>query len=326
MHVNAYLTTKRGRLERILERIIKSYPISTKHNPYYGGAFNGNDCMRILENIISLFNQLWTAVLHGEFSQEEKRRVLDIIRKHRPIWIAFYKVAPLIRSSRKLSALEQDQLIANIDLFAQEYKNRSTENITIKMHWLVCHSKDLLFRYGTLGLFSEDSLESTHTMVNSICRVFASPDGERQHLSVIRAIFVKSERLLIKLADELVDEAKKVNEEKDKKLQRRQGKQRRTLSPGTVGIDEVSELILGAMTLLRDWNINIDNVEARDDAELDSSDVLDRPPKFHKTYCEHFSTDLEHDVIVPPWLQQLHNIVCHVHTEDKLTRKKDTSL
>jgi hypothetical protein len=96
MHVNAYLKTKRGRLERILERIIKSYPISAKQNPYYGGAFNGNNCMRILENTISLFNQLWTAVLHGEFNQEEKRRVLGIIRKHRPIWIAFSKVAPLI--------------------------------------------------------------------------------------------------------------------------------------------------------------------------------------------------------------------------------------
>jgi hypothetical protein len=166
MHVNAYLKTKRGRLERILERIIKSYPISAKQNPYYGGAFNGNNCMRILENTISLFNQLWTAVLHGEFNQEEKRWVLGIIRKHRPIWTAFSKVAPLIRSSQKLSALEQDQLIANIDLFAQEYKHRSTENITIKMHWLVCHSKDLLLRYGTLGLFSEDSLESIHAMVN----------------------------------------------------------------------------------------------------------------------------------------------------------------
>jgi hypothetical protein len=143
---------------------------------------------------------------------------------------------------------------------------------------------------------------------------------------VIRAMFVKSERSLIKRADELVDEAKKVNEEKDKKLQRRQVKQRRTLSPSTVGIDEVSELIPGATALLRDWNINIDNVEACDDAELDSSDVLDRLPKFHKAYCEHCSTDLEQDAIVPPWLQQLHNIVCHVHIEDKLTRKKDTSL
>jgi hypothetical protein len=194
MQVNAYLKTKRGRLERILKRIIKSYPICAKHNPYYGGAFNGNDCMRILENTISLFNQLWTAVLHGEFSQEEKRRVLGIIRKHQPIWKAFSKVAPLIQSSRKLSALEQYQLIANIDLFdAQEYTHRSTEIITITIHWLVCHSKDLLLRYGTLGLFCEDSLESIHAMANSICRVFARLDRERWHPSVIRAMFVKSE-------------------------------------------------------------------------------------------------------------------------------------
>jgi hypothetical protein len=98
------------------------------------------------------------------------------------------------------------------------------------------------------------------------------------------------------------------------------------LSPSTVGIDKVSELILGVTALLRYWNINIDNVKACDDAELDSSDGLDRLPRFHNAYCEHCSTYLEQDVIVPPWLQQLHNIVCHVHIEDKLTRKKDTSL
>jgi hypothetical protein len=123
-----------------------------------------------------------------------------------------------------------------------------------------------------------------------------------------------------------VDEAKKVNKDKDKRLKRLQVKQRRTLSRSTVGIDEVYELIPGATALLREWNININNVEARDDAELDSSDVLDRLPKFQKMYCEHCSTDLEQGVIVPHWLQQLHNMVCHLYIEDKLTRKKDTSL
>jgi hypothetical protein len=47
MYLNGYLKSKRGRLERILERIIKSYAIYAKHNPYYGGAFNGKDCMII---------------------------------------------------------------------------------------------------------------------------------------------------------------------------------------------------------------------------------------------------------------------------------------
>jgi hypothetical protein len=69
------------------------------------------------------------------------------------------------------------------------------------MHWLVCHSKDILSRYGTLGIFSEDPLKYMHAMVNSIYRVFASLDGTRQHLSVIQVVFVKSERLLIKRVD-----------------------------------------------------------------------------------------------------------------------------
>jgi hypothetical protein len=48
----SFLKTKQGPIERALEWSICNYPISAKHNPYYGGAFNGNDCMRLLANVL----------------------------------------------------------------------------------------------------------------------------------------------------------------------------------------------------------------------------------------------------------------------------------
>jgi hypothetical protein len=44
-------------------------------------------------------------------------------------------------------------------------------------------------------------MESIHAVVISICRVFASFDGERRHISAIRSMFERSDRYLIKRAD-----------------------------------------------------------------------------------------------------------------------------
>jgi hypothetical protein len=74
MYLDDYLNKKRGRIDCILERILNTYPISAKHNPYYGSAFDGtNDCMCILAIVASFFHQVWFAINNEEFTEEEKR-------------------------------------------------------------------------------------------------------------------------------------------------------------------------------------------------------------------------------------------------------------
>ena len=42
-----FLKTKQGPVEHALESVISANPILAKHNLYYGGSFNGNDCTRL---------------------------------------------------------------------------------------------------------------------------------------------------------------------------------------------------------------------------------------------------------------------------------------
>lgn len=60
--INQYLKLRRGKYERVLERVIETV-INCKHNPFYGGSFNGNDCFRLLHNNDLLFDALISDLL-----------------------------------------------------------------------------------------------------------------------------------------------------------------------------------------------------------------------------------------------------------------------
>ena len=93
--VTEFLRVKQGPMERAFEYVISVYPISAKHNPYYGGSFNGNDCMRILENVPLLFQSLFLATGSNETATV-------IIQNHFDIWESFAAIVPLLRSRRSL--------------------------------------------------------------------------------------------------------------------------------------------------------------------------------------------------------------------------------
>jgi hypothetical protein len=48
--LNGYLKKNQGGYNMMLESVISNTPISAKHNPFYKGAFNGNDCFRLIAN------------------------------------------------------------------------------------------------------------------------------------------------------------------------------------------------------------------------------------------------------------------------------------
>ena len=148
-------------MERTLESVISANPISAKHNLYYGGSFNGNDCTRLLENVNLIFKCLMD--LAGE---NDDASLLDSFCTHHAIWASFAELVPLLRTTRKLLHQECSDLLSYIEFFASMYKEKSTENITIKMYLLFTHAQQQLQIYGTLGFFSEDSMESIHALIN----------------------------------------------------------------------------------------------------------------------------------------------------------------
>jgi hypothetical protein len=48
--------------------------------------------------------------------------------------------------------------------------------MTIKIHMLVHHFIEMLDRYGSIGLFAEDGIESIHAVINTIAQQYAYLD------------------------------------------------------------------------------------------------------------------------------------------------------
>jgi hypothetical protein len=98
--INEYLTNRRGKSERVVERIIDAV-INCKHNPFYGGSFNGNDCFRLLEGYALLFEALRAASEHE--SKESKDALEDVAMRHEQIFKLFGLLVGLTKVSARSS-------------------------------------------------------------------------------------------------------------------------------------------------------------------------------------------------------------------------------
>jgi hypothetical protein len=56
--INTYPFHSRGCYKASLEKTISNQPIKAKHNTFYSGAFNGNDCFRLMKKNELLFRKL----------------------------------------------------------------------------------------------------------------------------------------------------------------------------------------------------------------------------------------------------------------------------
>jgi hypothetical protein len=104
------MKNKRGPAERTFEDIITTSPISAQHNPWHGGALNGNDIERLLESVEWVLSTLKSLTTTDEKLSKE----LSEIEK---VWDCFAKIVPLLRSTRLLEMMECADLIAYIEEF-----------------------------------------------------------------------------------------------------------------------------------------------------------------------------------------------------------------
>eukprot|EP00590_Aulacoseira_subarctica_P003858 CAMPEP_0172421018 /NCGR_PEP_ID=MMETSP1064-20121228/7305_1 /TAXON_ID=202472 /ORGANISM="Aulacoseira subarctica , Strain CCAP 1002/5" /LENGTH=390 /DNA_ID=CAMNT_0013161213 /DNA_START=695 /DNA_END=1864 /DNA_ORIENTATION=- len=294
--LNDFIKLKQGPMERSLEWVISNHPISAKHNPYFGGSFNGNDCNRLLENVQSIFNALLEA---AELLDPEARDSAKIsLEKHFDIWDAFARIASLLRSTRKLTPEQQKDLLEDTKNFVSVYTAKSKESIICKMHLLFAHLEKQLSTYGTIGFWSEDSNEAAHAAVNRLDRVFASLDKTRKTLSILCSLKEAAKRSLVKQSTK---QEKKYKTGKESK--RKQGASQ--TSCDFPFDDELAKLASSATELLRnrDW------------------DAEDSHPASHLEYneefCKHCRDYLALDEKISAQLAELHFLVKHAHNDAK---------
>jgi hypothetical protein len=305
--VNNFLRQKQGPIERALEYIISAYPISAKHNPYYGGSFNGNDCMRMLENVPLIFQTLFDTI-----NEAVSPTAVAIIQCHHDIWESFASIAPLLRSRRKFTQQQQEDLLHDTLDFAQQYKQKSSCNVTYKMHILFAHLQRHLATYETVGLFSEDSMESIHAAINRLDRVYASLNSERKTKAILQSLTATKKRSLAKQNVQVVKSAK-TEEAPIAKQKRRQGiaKKNTALAPF---VDVPALLAPSATQALRDWNWSTN--------EPEESDYPGSHLQYDEILCEHCHVHLNRDERISLQLSDLHYLLQHVHTDNKYNVSK----
>jgi hypothetical protein len=72
------------------------------------------------------------------------------------------------------------------------------------MHSFFSHVKACLKKYGTVGLFAEDSLEVIHALANRIIASFQSLNGDRQKKQVLHFLSAESTRAMKRQRREMV--------------------------------------------------------------------------------------------------------------------------
>jgi antitoxin component of RelBE/YafQ-DinJ toxin-antitoxin module len=305
--INTYLQTRRGRYEQTLERLIGQPPINAKHNPFYGGSFNGNDCFRLLQNYGLIVDSLRDAA--SDTPEEERGKINDISNRYEQILGAFSRIAPSFRAARLLSSAERASLLDDIQEFWEGYISHSDGSVTIKIHQLVHHFKEMLERYGTIGLFAEDGMESIHAVVNRLARQYASLDPKRRATQIIRQ--TAGRKRTSTLREKEIMEQKG---EQNKKRQRIQGERKAPLVLAVVKKEHTDPVKLATEEALDGFFTAAPHFRNEEQGE----EQIITFPDFELVACEkcrHFTSE---DTLVPALLYKLHCLVTHSEIDDRM--------
>jgi hypothetical protein len=317
--LNVYLSTRRGRYEQTLERLIGQPPINAKHNPFYGGSFNGNDCFRLLQNHRLIVKSLRDAA--SDTPDEEKAKIEDIATRFDKILGSFSRVAPSLRAARLLSLPERASLLNDIQEFWEDYVLHSEGSVTIKIHMLVHHCKEMLERYGTIGLFAEDGMESIHAVVNTLARQYASLDPKRRATQIIRQAAGRKRTSTL-----LEKETVKVKGEQKKKRQRIQGERKAPVvvvdneqhtDPVRMATEEALNAFFAKAPHLRNQHRMMPH-EEQDEEQTENITF----PNFELVACSKCRNLTSDDALVPDLLFPLHCLVTHAEVDDRMAKKK----
>ncbi len=139
---------------------------------YHGGTFVGNHIKTILDN-----KELLCSCL-----KDRSRKYSEILE----LWTRFSDIFPLLTSPRFLSEWEIEFFQQNCYALGEYYSSHFPErNISRKLHILVCHVPQFVGRWKTIGLFSEQKLESLHCTANRFDKQFSSIRDKKRKLTLI---------------------------------------------------------------------------------------------------------------------------------------------
>ena len=164
----------KGPREKALDEYLKMIHVSRE--TYFGGTFVGNMCIKILEH--------YSTICEFMEGSDQKETLQELFR-------IFSALQPLLYANRFLSDQEISLICSLCDEFGTCYpKNLPKENISRKVHELICTVPRFVKKHRSIGLFSEQSSESLHSAVKMEARSLAALPSKTEQL---RLQFIRQE-------------------------------------------------------------------------------------------------------------------------------------
>ena len=165
MQLNEQVRARRGTYEERLNEVLDS--IGVQRQAYHSQCFVGNHCKQILKHTESLLEVL----PESEF----RNNYIGLFKRMRSIFQFF--------QSRFLSDAEVQALKLRCwELGTWFPKKFPSQNISPKMHMLICHVPEFVEKWKTVGLLSEHGLESIHKDVNAIERIYCTVRDRKERM------------------------------------------------------------------------------------------------------------------------------------------------
>ena len=187
-----------GYFSRALDHAITK--LKVRRQRYHGGAFVGNDCIRLLDGreiIANVLNQqqfisLYNNAQHTIGSSHQSDLALGLLSR-------LHSLHQIYSAARPLCNHEIESFCYNAYEFGHWFPiNFPKHRITPKMHVMIYHMPELAVRYRTIGMFSEQAGEAIHTVFNKLDRqyVYMGSDVKRLEATMKRCMRLHDPRVL----------------------------------------------------------------------------------------------------------------------------------
>jgi hypothetical protein len=165
-----------GNVERSITEALRDCNITLQR--YWNGTLVGNHCRIALESRAKLLGAIAGAVEQTV----DAAAAASFLAKHTPVWDALDRIALPMRTKRRLTAAELDDLKLGCPAFAEAYRAAFGLEVLPKMHVIETHVYPFALEWGSVGRFGEDGVESLHPIDNRArALVAAMQNPEARH-------------------------------------------------------------------------------------------------------------------------------------------------
>jgi hypothetical protein len=189
------------------------------------------------------------------------------------------------------------------------------------MHHLVHHLKEVLAKYGTIGLFTEDSMESIHAIVNELTWRYSFFNYTRRAQQTARVLASRKKNNVTqrKVKKEKAEKKGGCGCEPPKKKTRRQGESKVPIANNKKLMD-IENTISAAVTSFQSWK----KEQVAEESELGEEES--RQEQGFLTFdglalsvCKKCQVD-EEDRLIPTILLPLHDLIVHLESSNRLEK------